>query len=219
MRLFTFMLLIAPAGAMAADLPAARGVYTADLDRSANPCTDFYEFANGSWRANNPIPSSMVRWSRRWASGEATKDKLTALRNERGRGAIRRRERLRPGEVAGAGLARQRRAARPAGHRPQDDVRRPPEARSAVRLARLFRKRCVESTDQLLGEALGRKYTEKYFPPEAKARMQGMVTNLLWALGDSIRGLDWMSKATKTKALEKLATFNPKIGYPDKWKD
>jgi putative endopeptidase len=80
-------------------------------------------------------------------------------------------------------------------------------------------KRCVESTDALLGEALGRKYVERHFPPEAKARMQAMVKNLLLAMGDVIRGLDWMGDATKTKALEKLATFNPKIGYPDKWKD
>ena len=80
-------------------------------------------------------------------------------------------------------------------------------------------KRCVESTDALLGEALGQKYTEKYFPPAAKARMQELVKNLLLAMGDTIRGLDWMGDATKAKALEKLATFNPKIGYPDKWKD
>jgi endothelin-converting enzyme/putative endopeptidase len=80
-------------------------------------------------------------------------------------------------------------------------------------------KQCVESTDQLLGEALGRKYTEKYFPPAAKARMQELVKNLLLAMGDTIRGLDWMQPATKAKALEKLATFNPKVGYPDKWID
>jgi putative endopeptidase len=80
-------------------------------------------------------------------------------------------------------------------------------------------KRCAEATDNQLGEALGRKYVEKYFPPEAKARMQDMVKNILLAMGDTIRGLDWMTDATKTKALEKLATFNPKIGYPDKWKD
>jgi endothelin-converting enzyme/putative endopeptidase len=80
-------------------------------------------------------------------------------------------------------------------------------------------KRCVESTDNLLGEALGKKYTDKYFPPEAKARMQEMVKNLLWAMGDTIQKLDWMSPETKTRAMEKLATFNPKIGYPDKWKD
>lgn len=80
-------------------------------------------------------------------------------------------------------------------------------------------KRCVESTDRLLGEALGKKYVETHFPPEAKARMQDLVKNLLWAMGDSINGLNWMSPETKKKALEKLATFNPKIGYPDKWKD
>jgi endothelin-converting enzyme/putative endopeptidase len=80
-------------------------------------------------------------------------------------------------------------------------------------------KRCAESTDQLLGEALGKKYVEKFFPPEAKARMQDMVRNLRLAMGQTIEGLDWMSAKTKKKALEKLSTFNPKIGYPDKWKD
>lgn len=80
-------------------------------------------------------------------------------------------------------------------------------------------KRCVESADANLGEALGKKYVEKYFPPEAKARMNEMVKNLLAAMGDTIQGLEWMGPDTKKKALEKLATFNPKIGYPDKWKD
>jgi endothelin-converting enzyme/putative endopeptidase len=80
-------------------------------------------------------------------------------------------------------------------------------------------KRCVEATDQLLGEALGKKYTDKYFPPAAKARMQQLVGNLLAAMHDTIEQLDWMSATTKQRALEKLATFNPKIGYPDKWKD
>ena len=80
-------------------------------------------------------------------------------------------------------------------------------------------KRCVESADSNLGEALGKKYVEKYFPPEAKARMNEMVKNLLAAMGDTIQGLPWMGPETKKKALEKLATFNPKIGYPDKWKD
>ena len=80
-------------------------------------------------------------------------------------------------------------------------------------------KRCVESTDANLGEALGRKYVERYFPPEAKARMQEMVGNLLAAMKETIDGLEWMGSKTKTKALEKLATFNPKIGYPDRWKD
>jgi putative endopeptidase len=80
-------------------------------------------------------------------------------------------------------------------------------------------KRCAESTDQLLGEALGRKYVEKYFPPQAKARAQEMVANILAAMHDTIESLQWMGPDTKKKALEKLSTFNPKIGYPDKWKD
>lgn len=80
-------------------------------------------------------------------------------------------------------------------------------------------KRCVESTDNYLGEALGKKYTEKYFPPAAKARMQDLVKNILAAMKDDINGVTWMGEETKKKALEKIATFNPKIGYPDKWKD
>jgi putative endopeptidase len=80
-------------------------------------------------------------------------------------------------------------------------------------------KRCAEATDQLLGEALGRKYVEKYFPPQSKARAQEMVANILAAMHDTIEGLAWMGPETKKKALEKLSTFNPKIGYPDKWKD
>jgi putative endopeptidase len=80
-------------------------------------------------------------------------------------------------------------------------------------------KRCVEATDNDLGEALGKKYVEKTFSPEAKARMQEMVKNILLALHDDIQTLTWMSDETKKKALEKLATFNPKVGYPNNWKD
>lgn len=80
-------------------------------------------------------------------------------------------------------------------------------------------KQCAEAADQQLGEALGKKYVEKYFPPEAKARMQEMVKNLLAAMKDDIETRPWMSAETKQKALAKLGTFNPKVGYPDKWKD
>src|SRR5215472_2863275 len=52
------------------------GIETADLDRKAQPCDDFYQFSNGTWRANNPIPASMTRWSRRWQAGENAKDRL-----------------------------------------------------------------------------------------------------------------------------------------------
>jgi hypothetical protein len=75
-------------------------------------------------------------------------------------------------------------------------------------------KRCAESTDQLFGEALGKKYVEKYFPPEAKARMQEMIKNILAAMHDDILTLPWMSEETKKKALTKLSTFNVKVGYP-----
>ena len=77
----------------------------------------------------------------------------------------------------------------------------------------------MESTDQFLGEALGREYVARYFPPEAKVRAQEMVKNILAAMGDTINGLDWMTPDTKKKAMEKIATFNVKVGYPDKWKD
>jgi len=80
-------------------------------------------------------------------------------------------------------------------------------------------KRCVEQEDQLLGEAFGQEYVKRYFPPEAKARVQEMVKNILAAMGDTIQGLDWMGPETKQKALLKLSTFNPKIGYPKKWRD
>ena len=80
-------------------------------------------------------------------------------------------------------------------------------------------KRCVESTDADLGEALGKKYVEKVFPPEAKTRIQELVKNILLALHDDIETLTWMSADTKPKALDKLAKFTPKVGYPDKWKD
>ena len=80
-------------------------------------------------------------------------------------------------------------------------------------------KRCAESTDEFLGDALGQKYVEKYFPPESKERVQEMVRNLLLAMRDDILSRPWMSDDTKEKAMAKIATFNPKIGYPDKWKD
>ena len=80
-------------------------------------------------------------------------------------------------------------------------------------------KRCAEETDEVLGDALGRAYVEKYFPPAAKARMQEMVRNIRLAMHDTIEGLDWMSPETKARAIEKLGAFNAKVGYPDDWKE
>jgi endothelin-converting enzyme/putative endopeptidase len=79
--------------------------------------------------------------------------------------------------------------------------------------------RCAEQADFLLGEALGQEYVKRYFPPEAKKRAEKMVANILSAMHDTIQELDWMTPDTKKKALEKMATFQVKIGYPDKWKD
>jgi endothelin-converting enzyme/putative endopeptidase len=56
-----------------------KGVEPADIDRKADPCNDFFQYANGAWRAANPIPASMQRWSRRWASGELAKDQLKEI--------------------------------------------------------------------------------------------------------------------------------------------
>lgn len=80
-------------------------------------------------------------------------------------------------------------------------------------------KRAVDATEGALGEALGRIYVERHFPAANKARMEALVQNLIKAYAESIRGLSWMSAETKDKALQKLAKFTPKIGYPDKWRD
>ncbi|HTB92744.1 MAG TPA: M13 family metallopeptidase [Candidatus Sulfotelmatobacter sp.] len=80
-------------------------------------------------------------------------------------------------------------------------------------------KRCAQSVNQNLGEALGEVYVQKYFPPEAKARAKEMVNNLIAALRSDIPTLSWMGPDTKKQALDKLQAFNVKIGYPDKWRD
>jgi endothelin-converting enzyme/putative endopeptidase len=398
------------------------GIDLADLDRKADPCNDFYEFANGTWRANNPIPASMTRWSKRWAAGEASKDKLREILQvaaadksapeggnqqiigdyygacmDESRVNARGMEPLKPwfaridaakniadlqdvivdmhgilvddpfsfagsqdphkpewvlADIGASGLglpdrdyylkaeprfkdAREKYAAHIAAmfklagwdenassaaartilametklaeatldnvalrdpaatdHNttfaqlqamaphldwvgyfrrkqiPQDVDLNVDQPRFMQEFDRQWQadpvadwkvylqwhlldstasslsapfveedfafngkylsgttemkprwKRCVESTDSYLGEALGQKYVEKYFPPEAKARMQEMVRNLLAAMRDDILSRPWMSDDTKEKAMAKIATFNPKIGYPDKWKD
>ncbi len=80
-------------------------------------------------------------------------------------------------------------------------------------------KRGVQAVEGALGEAAGKLYVAKHFPPAAKVRMQQLVNNLIEAYRRDIQSLDWMSPETKKKALEKLAKFTPKIGYPDKWRD
>jgi putative endopeptidase len=80
-------------------------------------------------------------------------------------------------------------------------------------------KRCVQSVNRNLGEALGQVYVEKYFPPEAKGHAREMVLNLIAALKNDIPVLTWMGLETKKEALQKLQAFQIKIGYPDKWRD
>jgi putative endopeptidase len=80
-------------------------------------------------------------------------------------------------------------------------------------------KRCVQSVNRNVGEALGQVYVDKYFPPEAKARAKEMVLNLVSALRSDIPTLSWMTPETKKAAVAKLEAFNIKIGYPDKWRD
>ena len=415
------LLLLASCSTLFAQPAAQRGVQPGDIDRTADPCTDFFQFANGKWRAENPIPPSMVRWSRRWQAGEAAKEQLKEILDDVSKridwphgsveqligdyyGSCMDEARINKLGIAPAkpmlaeidvmktpaDLQRMIRrlhqlsifspfglTSTPDNHNPTqviatvfasglglpdrdyylkpeqrfqearekylvhvaamfklagyDDARaksaaetvfqfekklaeasldnvalRDPQATDhkttfadlkklapavdwstyfdSAKLSRAdlnvtepkflgevdrqFRetsladwktylkwqflhaaadqlsdpfvnenfafygkylngakelkprwKRCAEATDQLLGEALGKKYVEKYFPPEAKARAQEMVKNILAAMHDTIEGLEWMGPETKKKALEKLSTFNPKIGYPDKWKD
>jgi putative endopeptidase len=79
-------------------------------------------------------------------------------------------------------------------------------------------KRVLGTVEGLAGEALGQMYVKVAFPAESKVRMQQLVQNLRDALKIRIQNLTWMSDETKKKALEKWATFTPKIGYPDKWR-
>ena len=417
------MLLPAVLGCMAVVAQEApkKGIEVGDMNRSVNPCTDFYEYANGSWRAANPIPPSMPRWSRRWAAGEQSKDQLRVILDD-----LSQRANLAPGSVQQLvgdhyascmdeaaieklGLTPIKPLLRqiddikdrktleemitqlheigisvpygltglPDNHNPsqtiaaiyasglgmpdrdyylkQEDRFKDARVKYVAHVTKMFElagateaqaktnadtvmtfetalakasldnvalrdpratdhtmsfadlqtltphynwaayfdafrlsranlnvmqpkflqevdrqiaqtplpdwqvylrwqllhnfadalpkafveenynfynaylqgakeikprwKRCVENTDQLLGEALGQEYVKRYFPPAYKARVQEMVKNLLAAMKDTITGLEWMGPDTKKKALEKLATFNPKIGYPDKWKD
>ena len=80
-------------------------------------------------------------------------------------------------------------------------------------------KRGISLAEGAMGEAIGRIYVDRHFPPEAKAQMDELVENVVEAYRESITNLDWMTPATRERALEKLDTFTPKIGYPVKWID
>jgi putative endopeptidase len=80
-------------------------------------------------------------------------------------------------------------------------------------------KRGVDATNAALGEAVGKLYARRYFPPSEKARAEEMVRNLLTAFGRRIDKLDWMAPETRARARAKLATLKVGVGYPDKWRD
>ena len=80
-------------------------------------------------------------------------------------------------------------------------------------------KNSLNVVNSMMGEAIGQRYVEKYFPSSAKEKMVELVKNLQVAFGERINSSQWMSDQTKAKAQEKLNAFNVKIGYPDKWRD
>lgn len=80
-------------------------------------------------------------------------------------------------------------------------------------------KRVLETTNGALSEAIGKIYVKKYFPPEAKKKMEALIENLRAALSKRIKNLTWMSEPTKIAANEKLEAFGVKVGYPDEWRN
>ncbi|MCU1245605.1 MAG: family peptidase, partial [Acidobacteria bacterium] len=79
MRITPVLALLLAASLSAQTPPPERGVFVEDIDKKIDACTDFFDYANGAWRAANPIPPSMQKWSRRWAAGEKSKEQLRAL--------------------------------------------------------------------------------------------------------------------------------------------
>ena len=79
--------------------------------------------------------------------------------------------------------------------------------------------RCFDLTETLLGEPVGRKYADKYFPPAAKAKAREIANGLLAVMKEDLAGLPWMAADTRKKALEKVESMTVQVGYPDSWKD
>lgn len=80
-------------------------------------------------------------------------------------------------------------------------------------------ERALSTINGTIGQALGKLYVKEHFPPEAKAKAEEMVENLVQAFEGRIKDLEWMSDSTKVKAIDKLHAINVKIGYPDEWED
>lgn len=101
----------------------------------------------------------------------------------------------------------------------QEDFRFNGTIMSGSKEQRVRWKRVLDAEESALGELLGQLYVKKYFSPTTKKRYETLVDNVMEAYGERITALDWMSPATKEKALAKLSTVVKKVGYPDKWKD
>lgn len=80
-------------------------------------------------------------------------------------------------------------------------------------------KRGISLLDRQLGEGVGALYVAKHFPPDHKVKMDALVANLRAAMAARLKTLSWMDEATRTEALKKLATFDPRVGYPATWRD
>jgi endothelin-converting enzyme/putative endopeptidase len=80
-------------------------------------------------------------------------------------------------------------------------------------------KRGVDLVNEQIGEGVGELYVARYFPPDSKTKMAALVSNLRTAMGERLKTLSWMDDATRAEAQKKLATFEPRIGYPPKWRD
>src|SRR4029077_3431120 len=80
-------------------------------------------------------------------------------------------------------------------------------------------KRCIQSANSMLGDALGEAYVKETFTPDARRRARDMVDHLIAALDDRLHTLEWMGDSTRAQAVTKLRAFGKKIGYPDKWRD
>ncbi|HXU29764.1 MAG TPA: M13 family metallopeptidase [Thermoanaerobaculia bacterium] len=184
----------------AAQAAALKGIETGDLDRTADPCNDFYAFANGTWRAKNPIPKGEQRWSRRTAGRETNRRQLRELLQELAAKADRPRGGVE--QQLGDYFA---------------SCMNGPAFKNEARARRAAI--CLESTEALLGEPLGRAYAERHFPPAAKAKVQEIVRNLLAVLKDDLGELQWMSETAQQQALAKVAAFEVLVGYPDAWTD
>jgi putative endopeptidase len=90
---------------------------------------------------------------------------------------------------------------------------------SGVEVQRDRWKRGVQLVDNLIGEGVGEVYVAKFFPPDYKAQMDELVANLVAAMSQRLQTLSWMDDATRAEAQKKLATFDPRVGYPVKWRD